>query len=142
MQDVVLRLNKEVCRTYKRLSYLHRMTEWEIMQTIRAIISSEVDPIAGEGELFEFRNNFPFLGHVPPPRARVNLLDALAHAREHAEECRAILANGPTLAELRMVTQNTVGWLRFWAVRDRTLELRKRAAEELAAWEERRIDNE
>jgi hypothetical protein len=29
----------------------------------------------------------------------VNLLDALAHAREHAEECRAILANGPTLAD-------------------------------------------
>jgi hypothetical protein len=109
------------------------------MKMVRAIVVRGLDPIDEE---VEFLANVCRLNAVPAPNARIDLLEAFAHAQRDIDRCLEMLADDPSGATFRQVEANTMAWLRFWSVREPMAVGRERAAEELRAWEEQRIDGE
>jgi hypothetical protein len=90
---------------------------WE-QQMARDIILSAIDPIpmTALGPSFSFEDREP-IGGVPHPCAQVDLGKAWEAARIDAETCRDLLNEDNSIEAALIVYRNTIGWLRFWALR-------------------------
>jgi hypothetical protein len=101
--------------------------KYELNSTIRGVyaiaqemLMAHIDPIVASGEVFELGND---LRSVPPPNAKLNVLEAWEEAKRHAKCCEMLLENEADSAEL--VLGNSIRWAKFWSVRASTPELRE-----------------
>ena len=101
--------------------------KYEFNSTIRGVyamaqqlLTEYLDPIIADGDVFELGND---LRSVPPPNAKVNVLEAWEEAKRHAKCCEMLLENEADSAEL--VLSNSIRWAKFWSVRSATPELRE-----------------
>jgi hypothetical protein len=111
---------------------------WE-QPTMRDIILDAVDPLIALGPSFSFDDREPL--SVPHPCAQVDLARAWEAAQGDARACRDLLEEDGSLGAALTVYRNTLGWLRFWALRfpnemwregfERQLEVRERGLRRL-----------
>jgi|SRR6516164_4014618 hypothetical protein len=97
----------------------------KVYPMIQRMLIEGFDPInGGGGHAFEF-GNFD----VPPPNARVNLLEAAEVCGRHIKTCEMLLSSEVDRAEA--VLLNSIQWLEFWSVRGPTEEIREMFAKSL-----------
>jgi hypothetical protein len=101
--------------------------KYELGSTIRGVyavaqqlLTAHLDPIVADGPVFELGND---LREVPPPRAKLDILEAWQEARRHAKTCEMMLESDMERAEV--VLSNSIKWAEFWSVRAPTPELRE-----------------
>src|SRR5262249_34692154 len=97
--------------------YILGITVREVYPMVQQMLVEGLDPIIADGEVFEF-GNFD----VPSPNAKVNLIEAAEVCGRHIKTCEMFLSGEVDRA--RLVSRNSEMWLRFWATRAPTPELR------------------
>jgi len=90
----------------------------ELYPMVARMLIEGLDPIGGDGDVFEF-GNFD----VPLPNASVNLIEAAEVCGRHIKTCEMLLT-GP-IDRAKIVSLNSEKWLRFWAKRAPTAEIRE-----------------
>jgi len=100
------------------------LTVREIHPMLEKILAEGLDPVIADGELFEFGNY-----DVPPPNAKINLLEAAEICGRHIKTCEMLLSGEVDRAEA--VLRNSIQWLEFWSVRGPTPEIREMLAKSL-----------
>lgn len=130
--------NAEDRALWEAVKFSSGLTFREICAVATALILSEIDPIdATDGPVFEWPTppRDPDLcwisPKVPGPLANVNVLEAFRHAQRDACACRMTLEHDNSTEALAKVLRNTIGWLNFWKIRAKTLELRGWYAQQL-----------
>jgi hypothetical protein len=125
---------------------------WE-QPMARDLILNALDPIptTALGPTFDFEDREP-IGAVPHPCAQVDLAEAWAEAQIDARACRDLLEEDDSFHAALVVYRNTIGWLRFWALRfpnerwrdqfERQLEVRGKGLRRLKGKAKRKFDIE
>jgi hypothetical protein len=116
------------------LKYGLGLTIREVYPMLQKMLTDGLDPIIADGEEFELGG----LLDVPPPNAKLNLLEAISVAERDAKTCEMLLSGEVDRAEL--VLRNSIEWARFWSVRSPSLELREIFAKTLRRLETGRGD--
>ena len=73
------------------------LTVREIHPMLEKILAEGLDPVIADGELFEFGNY-----DVPPPNAKINLLEAAEICGRHIKTCEMLLSGEVDRAEAAM----------------------------------------
>jgi len=105
------------------------MSLLEVLSIVNEIVMMEVDPIVPTGPRFVFPILRDPMIHcddllwinpqVPHPHQLCDLFLARREVQRDALRCKAILENpNVTVDDILRVRWNTLGWARFWAVRD------------------------
>jgi hypothetical protein len=127
----------EMLRKAEAIGMGHGMSAMEVLLIVQQIAAMETDPIEPTGPRFVFpaehdpmvycRDPLWINPEVPDPYARVDLFSARSEFGRDAVRCRTILEDpNVTVDDILRVRWNTLGWARFWAVRDRDPEWRAR----------------
>src|SRR5215831_11732125 len=114
--------DRVILETFKAILGL---TIREIYPMVCKLIVTPVDPIIPDGEEFEFRG----LLDVPPPNAKVDLLEAKEETGRQIKTCQMLLEGEVDRAEAVLV--NSIRWCEFWSVRGPTVETREMFAKSL-----------
>src|SRR5262245_4866477 len=97
---------------FETLKYALGLTVREIHPMLERILVDGLDPINADGPEFELGGG---LLEVPPPNARVNVIEAKDVCGRDIKTCQMLLEGEMDRAEL--VLRNSIDWLRFWSVR-------------------------
>jgi hypothetical protein len=83
-----------------------------------------------------------FNSEVPPPNAKINLLDAWNECQRDAEECAKALEADLSIENLRLISLNQLDWQRFWSLRDPNPEMRRLLAKRVEEGEAEIAENQ
>ena len=107
------------------MKYALGLTIREVYPMLQRMLVDGLDPIVADGPEFELGG----LLEVPPPNAKVNLIEARDECSRQIKTCQMLLEGEGDGA--RAVLRNSIDWMRFWSVRAPTEELREMFAKGL-----------
>jgi hypothetical protein len=105
------------------MKYALGLTIREVYPMLQKMLTDGLDPIIADGPEFEFDGVLD----VPPPRAKVNLIEARDECGRQIKTCQMLLECDVEceVDAAKAVLRNSIDWMRFWSVRSPTAELRE-----------------